>query len=38
MRRVHSCSVFERRHGDAAMFVQRPTNNNMGHREATGQR
>jgi len=38
MRRVHPRSVFERLRGDAALFVQRPTDINMGHRGATGQR
>src|SRR5689334_22858451 len=37
LRRVHARSELERRRG-ASLFVQSPTDNNMAHREATGQR
>jgi hypothetical protein len=36
MRRVHSCSVFERRHGDAAMFVRRTTTWGIARQPASG--
>jgi hypothetical protein len=38
MRRVHSRSKYKRHLGNVALFVQSPTDINMGHREATGQR